>query len=396
MQTGTNERPGLPIALVIGGGGMGMSTARRLGQSHRVVLASQSAGKNADREAALREDGIDAVAVQFDVTDPDSVAGLAKFVAGQGPLRTLAHVAGLSPSMGDWHQLFSVNLIGTALMERACLELAFPGTAAVFVSSSAGHLAEPPARGHRGRPRRPAHARVSSTGWTRSSRQDGQTPLQAYRLSKWALNRMCRRRAGAWGAKGARIVSMSPGPIATPMGARELEGPSRGVKLNLMRQAADRPRGHHGRDRRRDRVPRLRPGLLHHRHGPAGRRRDRGGDPARTRDRAARRACTGHRPVDHAPRRPGHPVPGRRGSRRHPASSGRAAARCGPTPAGRGCSAASAASNSTCTPTMAGPPSTGSWARPTSSSPPCGPPPRPGSASPPNGSPLATRGWWPR
>ena len=145
MQTGTNERPGLPIALVIGGGGMGMSTARRLGQSHRVVLASQSAEKNADREAALREDGIDAVAVQFDVTDADSVAGLAKFVAGQGPLRTLAHVAGLSPSMGDWHRLFRVNLIGTALMERACLELAFPGTAAVFVSSSAGHLAEPPA-----------------------------------------------------------------------------------------------------------------------------------------------------------------------------------------------------------------------------------------------------------
>ena len=82
-------------------------------------------------------------------------------------------------------------------------------------------------------------------------------------------------------------------------------------------EAADRPRGHHGRDRRRDRVPRLRPGLLHHRHRPAGRRRDRGGHPARP--------VTGplagphrHRPVDHAARRPGHPVPGRRGSRRHP------------------------------------------------------------------------------
>jgi NAD(P)-dependent dehydrogenase (short-subunit alcohol dehydrogenase family) len=145
VRTGTSERPDLPIALVIGGGGMGMSAARRLGQSHRVVLASQSAEKKARREAALREDGIDAVAVQFDVTDQDSVAGLTRFVAGEGPLRTLAHVAGLSPSMGDWHQIFSVNLIGTALTERACLELAAGGTAAVFVSSSAGHLAEPPA-----------------------------------------------------------------------------------------------------------------------------------------------------------------------------------------------------------------------------------------------------------
>jgi NAD(P)-dependent dehydrogenase (short-subunit alcohol dehydrogenase family) len=239
MQTGTpvpygkSARPDLPVALVIGGGGMGMSTARRLGQSHRVVLASQSAKKNVEREAALREDGIDAVAVQFDVTDPDSVAGLARFVATRGPLRTLAHVAGLSPSMGDWRLIFSVNLIGTALMERACLELAVPGTAAVFVSSSAGHLAQAPA---------PEIVAVLDDPLTPGFfgrlgevvAEQEQTPIQAYRLSKWALNRMCRRSAAAWGAKGARIVSMSPGPIATPMGARELEGPSREVKLKLM------------------------------------------------------------------------------------------------------------------------------------------------------------------
>ena len=233
MRTGTNERPGQPVALVIGGGGMGMSAARRLGQSHRVVLASQSAAKNAEREAALRADGIDAVAVQVDVTDPGSVAQLAAFTAGRGPLRTLAHVAGLSPAMGDWHQLLRVNLVGTALMERACLELAVPGTAAVFVSSSAGHLAEPPG---------PAVAAVLDDPLAPGFfgrlgeviAQEDQTPLQAYRLSKWALNRMCRRRAAAWGARGARIVSMSPGPIATPMGARELEGPSRAVKLKLM------------------------------------------------------------------------------------------------------------------------------------------------------------------
>jgi NAD(P)-dependent dehydrogenase (short-subunit alcohol dehydrogenase family) len=168
------------------------------------------------------------------VTDADSVDGLAKFVAGHGPLRTLAHVAGLSPSMGDWHQLLRVNLIGTALMERACLELAFPGTAAVFVSSSAGHLAEPPADvvAVLDDPLTPGFFdRLDEV-----IAKDGRTPLQAYRLSKWALNRMCRRRAGAWGAKGARIVSMSPGPIATPMGAKELEGPSRDVKLKLMGQ----------------------------------------------------------------------------------------------------------------------------------------------------------------
>jgi NAD(P)-dependent dehydrogenase (short-subunit alcohol dehydrogenase family) len=279
VQTGTNERPGQPIALVIGGGGMGMSTARRLGQSHRVVLASQSAKKNTEREAALREDGIDAIAVRLDVTDPASVAELKEFVAAQGQLRTLAHVAGLSPSGGDWHELLLVNLIGTALMERACLELAVPGTAAVFVSSVAGHLAVPPS---------PEIVAVLDDPLAPDffGRLDGlsapqeQTPLQAYRLSKYALNRMCRRRAADWGARGARIVSMSPGTIATPMGARELDGPSREMKLNLMQKLPIAREG--TMVETADAIEFLasdKAGLLHHRHGPACRRRDRGCDP---------------------------------------------------------------------------------------------------------------------
>ena len=58
-------RDGTALHERIGGGGMGMSAARRLGQSHRVVLASQSAKKNADRESALREDGIEGVLLGF-------------------------------------------------------------------------------------------------------------------------------------------------------------------------------------------------------------------------------------------------------------------------------------------------------------------------------------------
>src|SRR5262249_59540886 len=123
--------------------------------------------------------------------DPDSVNGLKEFVAGHGPLRTLAHVAGLSPSMGGWHEIFSVNLIGTALMERACLELAVPGTAAVFVSSSAGHLAQPPA---------PEIVAVLDDPLTPGffGRLDEvipareQTPLTAYPLSQWAPHPICR------------------------------------------------------------------------------------------------------------------------------------------------------------------------------------------------------------
>jgi len=56
---------------------------------------------------------------------------------------------------------------------------------------------------------------------------------QAYQLTKAALNRLCVRRAGQWGRRGLRIVSLSPGLIATPMGAREFQNPQ---KLELFRQ----------------------------------------------------------------------------------------------------------------------------------------------------------------
>ena len=233
MRTGTNARPDLPVALVIGGGGMGMSTARRLGQSHRVVLASLSAGRNPAREAALRADGIDAVATPCDITDPESVRELKELVAAQGHLRTLAHVAALSRAKGDWRTLLTVNLIGATRIERMCVDLAARGTAAVFVSSLAAHRSDPPSE---------ETVAVLDDPLARDFLErlealvPERTPLHAYRLSKSALVRMCRRRASEWGRKGARIVSMSPGLIATPMGAAEFAGRSGELKLDLLRK----------------------------------------------------------------------------------------------------------------------------------------------------------------
>ncbi|MBH0118404.1 SDR family oxidoreductase [Rhodococcus sp. CX] len=232
MRTGVNDRSDLPIALVIGGGGMGMSTARRLGQSHRIILASLTADKNPKREELLREDGIDATVTQCDITDPESVADLGRFVAERGQLRTLAHVAALSPATGDWRTVLTANLIGVTHIERMCLGLATQGTAAIFVSSLAAHRSDPP-----------SDEIISVLDDPLApdffERLEALVPEQesvlAYRLSKFSVNRMCRRRASEWGARGARIVSMSPGLIATPMGAREFSGQSGELKRELLR-----------------------------------------------------------------------------------------------------------------------------------------------------------------
>ena len=230
---GTSERPDLPIALIIGAGGMGMAVARRLGQHGRVVLADLSEERAARGEAGLREDGVDAIGVRCDITDPASVAQLAQFVAGRGQLRTLAHVAGLAPTMGDWDLILKVDIVGAALMERAIAPLAVVGTAAVFVSSLAAHSAPSPT---------PAIARVLDDPLAPDFTErlgaliPERTSMQAYAYAKGGMIRMVRQKAFDWGQKGARIVSVSPGLIATPQGAQEFQGPNRELKLERLKR----------------------------------------------------------------------------------------------------------------------------------------------------------------
>jgi NAD(P)-dependent dehydrogenase (short-subunit alcohol dehydrogenase family) len=57
------------------------------------------------------------------------------------------------------------------------------------------------------------------------------TPQLTYPISKSALMAYVRRRAPAWGECGARILSLSPGLIASPQGAREFERSPGKVKL---------------------------------------------------------------------------------------------------------------------------------------------------------------------
>jgi len=219
-RTGSSERPDLPLAVVVGAGGMGTAVARRLGERFRLLLADRSEEHLGAVVATLCREGFDATGAVCDVTDAGAVQSLADRASRQGPLRVLAHVVGLSPSMGDWRTIMTVNLVGAALVARAMQPLAIPGTAALFISSLAGHRAAPDARIVE-QLDQPLEA--DFMGRLEAALTEPATPRLAYQLSKWALIRMCERLAPAWGRRQARIVSLSPGLIATPMGALEFE-----------------------------------------------------------------------------------------------------------------------------------------------------------------------------
>lgn len=94
---GTSERPDWPLAVVVGAGGMGMALARRLGQSHRLLLVDRDGDRAASQAQMLRGEGHDAQAFTCDVTNGAQVEALALSASDAGPIRTLANVVGLSP-----------------------------------------------------------------------------------------------------------------------------------------------------------------------------------------------------------------------------------------------------------------------------------------------------------
>ena len=237
-KAGSSERVDLPLAVVVGAGGLGMAIARRLGYSHRLLLATRTQATLDKQVAALREEGHDVRSCACDVSNARDVAKLAAAVAEHGPMKTLAHVVGLSPNMADFRTIMNVNLLGPAMVADALLPHTQPGGAAVFISSLAAHLKNVPGyicpcpeivNPILEDPLKPGFMEKLEAALGKDT-----TTTLAYGLSKGGLNRMCVRLAPAWGKKAFRIVSLSPGMIATPMGAMEFQ--HQPVKLTLLRQ----------------------------------------------------------------------------------------------------------------------------------------------------------------
>ncbi len=211
------------VSVVTGAaGGMGAECARRLAAEADVLLLT-------DLRADRLESAADAVAASTgttvhqlvaDLGDADAVDALATRTGELGNLHALVHAAGLSPEMAGWEQILQVDLVAVARLLDAFLPLVQPGSIAVCIASIAGHMGDngpevdaildAPVSPDIAERFRAALEDEPSSGWT-------------YALTKRAVIRLCERAAVPWGARGGRVVSLSPGMIDTEMGRLELE-----------------------------------------------------------------------------------------------------------------------------------------------------------------------------
>ncbi|MDT3440798.1 SDR family oxidoreductase [Pseudofrankia sp. BMG5.37] len=213
------------VGIATGAGrGMGLACARRLADTvDALVLVDRDETTVTAAAADLAAAGHRASVEPFvaDVTDAEALGRLAARVGELGTLRSVAHVAGISPTMADWRRIFTVDLVGTALLTEALRPLFTMGSAMVCFASLAAHLAGPGPH--------PAIDPVIDEPLDPRFLDRVQEALGsaaedtgvAYTFAKRGVHRFVQREAVRLGPLGARIVSLSPGLIDTPQGRQE-------------------------------------------------------------------------------------------------------------------------------------------------------------------------------
>ncbi|MFE3082917.1 SDR family oxidoreductase [Streptomyces albidoflavus] len=214
---------GRNVVVVIGVGGMGEAIARRQGPGNRLLLADFDEATLAAVAERLRGQGHEVVTQAVDVSSASSVTALAEAATGLGPVTQVVHTAGLSPVQASPAAVLRVDLLGTALVVEEFGHVVAPGGAGVVIASMAGHMLRTPLTAEQ----ESALAHTPAEELLRLPFADPEALGQgAYGLAKYGNRLRVQAASAAWGARGARINSVSPGVIATPMGQQELDGVS--------------------------------------------------------------------------------------------------------------------------------------------------------------------------
>src|SRR5262245_32909460 len=132
------------VTVITGGaGGMGLAAAKIVGRDHGVVICDINQDRLDAAGTELADAEVEYTGVVCDITDQKSVAGLVEASSAVGPVASVIHTAGLSPSMGSADLIMRVNAVGTVNVNEAFLPLAHAGFAIVNVASMAAHMLPP-------------------------------------------------------------------------------------------------------------------------------------------------------------------------------------------------------------------------------------------------------------
>ena len=227
------------VVVVIGAGGIGQAIARRQGPGRTVLLADRNEAVLASAATAIEACGHQVATHPVDVASRPSVHDLVDAAAELGDVVQVVHTAGLSPVQASPQAILAVDLYGVALVLDEFGQVIAPGGGAVVISSMAGHMPAPlDAETARALAYTPADELLALPFLAPDAVNNSGA---AYALSKQANHLRVQAAAVTWGERGARVNSISPGIILTPLAKDEMSGPgAEGYERMITASAAGR------------------------------------------------------------------------------------------------------------------------------------------------------------
>lgn len=223
------------VIVVVGSGLIGQAIARRVGVGKHVLLADMRPDNASAAAEVLGNAGYEVSVAKVDASSREAVHALAGTAAGRGEVTGLIHAAGVSPSQASPATILKVDLYGTALVLEEFGNIMAPGGAGVVIASQSGHRLPPlTVEQNKALATTPADDLLSLPFL-----QPGQVTdsLHAYQIAKRGNSLRVMAEAVRWGKRGARINTISPGIIITPLAKDELTGP-RGEGYRRMIEAS--------------------------------------------------------------------------------------------------------------------------------------------------------------
>lgn len=228
------------VMILTGAGQIGMAIARRMGYGMKIVIGDKKP-ENAQAIAKTMNDaGFDVVPMEMDLSSRASIQNIIAEAQKYGDITMLVNAAGVSPSQAPVEAILKVDLYGTAVLLEEVGKVIAPGGVGVTISSQSGH------RMKQLTPEEDAQLACTPTEELLKlpllQPENIRDTLHAYQLAKRCNEKRVMAESVKWGAKGARINSISPGIIVTPLAIDEFNGPRGDFYKNMFAKCpAGRP-----------------------------------------------------------------------------------------------------------------------------------------------------------
>lgn len=228
------------VMILTGAGQIGMAIARRMGHDKKIVIGDKSITNAETITKIMNDAGFDAVAVEMDLSSQSSILSLIEKAQTFGEIAMLVNAAGVSPSQASVETILKVDLYGTAVLLEEVGKVIKKGGCGVTISSQSGHRM--PALGADIDEQLAITPTQELLNLEILQPKNIKDTLHAYQMAKRCNVKRVMAEAVKWGKRGARINSISPGIIVTPLAIDEFNGPRGDFYKNMFAKCpAGRP-----------------------------------------------------------------------------------------------------------------------------------------------------------